>query len=47
MHASYYNWGLHFESPPGALSGFTFSDLNTRAVSFAPLTKTQDAAEIV
>ena len=46
MHASYYNWGLQFVSLPGALSGFTSSDLNTRAVSFTPPTRTQDVAEI-
>ena len=45
-HASYFNWGIQFVSLPGALSGFTTSDLNTRAVSFAPPTRTQEVAEI-
>lgn len=46
MHASYYNWGLQFVNLPAAISGFTSSDLNTRAVSFAPPTRSQDEAEI-
>lgn len=46
MHASYYNWGIQFISLPSAVSGFTSSDLNTRAVSLTPPTRTQDAAEI-
>lgn len=46
MHASYYNWGLQFISLPSALAGFTSSDLNTRAISFAPPTRTQDVADI-
>ena len=46
MHASYYNWGLQFISLPSALSGFSSDDLNTRAVSFTPPTRTQDEAEI-
>lgn len=46
MHASYYNWGLQFVSVPGGISGFTSSDLNTRAISFAPPTRQQDNSEI-
>ena len=45
-HASYYNWGIQFVNLPGALSGFTSADLNTRAVSFQAPTRTQDVAEI-
>ena len=46
MHASYYNWGLQFVSLPSVLSGFTSSDLNTRAISFSAPERTQDKAEI-
>ena len=45
-HASYFNWGIQFVSIPAALTGFSSSDLNTRAVSFAPPTRTQDVSEI-
>lgn len=46
MHASYYNWGLQFISIPSAISGFTSSDLNLRAVSFAAPTRSQQSTEI-
>lgn len=46
MHASYYNWGLQFVNIPAALSGFTSSDLNTRAVSFTAPERTQEKATI-
>ena len=46
MHASYFNWGLQFINLPAALSNFTSSDLNTRAVSFAAPTRTQQIADI-
>lgn len=46
MHASYYNWGVQFSKLPLGVSGFTSSDLNTRAVSIAPPTRSQDDSEI-
>ena len=46
MHASYYNWGLQFVNLPAAVSGFTSSDLNTRAVSFTAPERTQNKATI-
>jgi hypothetical protein len=45
-HASYYNWGLQFVSLPSGISGFSTSDLNTRAVSFSAPTRTQQVGEV-
>ena len=39
-HATYYNWGIQFVTIPSALTGFTSSDLNARAVSMQAPTKT-------
>ena len=46
MHASYYNWGVQFAEMPSGVTGFTSSDLNTRAVSISPPTRSQEESEI-
>ena len=46
MHASYFNGGLQFINLPAALSNFTSSDLNTRAVSFTPPQRSQQKSTI-
>lgn len=46
MHASYYNWNIQFIGLPSAISGVTSAELNARAMSMRPPTRTQDKATI-
>jgi hypothetical protein len=46
MKASYYNWGVQFITTPAAVAGFTSYDLNTRAISMSPPTKTEEESEV-
>ena len=46
MHASYYRWSVQFIKTPASISGFSSSELNTRAVSITPPTRTIEDAEI-
>lgn len=47
MHASYYNWNVDFITIPSvAAVGISSADLNARAMSMRPPTRTQDKATI-
>ena len=46
MHASYYNWGVDFIQLPTTGFTATSAELNSRAMSMRPPTRTQDKATI-
>lgn len=47
MHAAYYNWDVEWVTLPAGITGFTTSDLNTRAFSIQAPTRQLDESEIV
>ena len=46
MHASHYRWGVQLVKIPASLGGFGSSDLNLRALSIEPPTRTIEDTEI-
>lgn len=46
-HATTYDWGIQFLSIPGAITGFTSADLNTRCTSTQVPGRTIDAIQLM
>ena len=46
MHASYFNWGVDFITLPATSYSVSSAELNSRAMSMRPPTRTQDKATI-